>query len=393
MNTISRTCKIGVICSLSGKYQGTGQGYLESVRFAIEKLTIENGNQNPITYELVVKNDNSVTGQAADLYQQCVDEGCLCVLGPNDSAIAHEILLQSPNATVPLFLPLASSSFLSGVNNSIFFRTTSSDYHRCKILTDVICEEYKGKKIHIYAYAGSVYSYAQGLKNDIIRVLENRGMEYSVEDFDEVSLPSKLPPKKTPVIVCAISKHAVMLARHLRENRVFNQIYTFGSNTNLLHTSLLNSIVVCDLDRNDTNMYVRNILRDFHNRYNEKNPSLSTINIIYVIHDYLKKKNFDSTQTLDFNNELKKNTYEGLLGDCSFSREGEYIGKEQLSTLIIRRKKRQFQFSILTQNTVKLNTRSRNDYYRKLAITFIGGLATVATLFELVKFLMSYIQG
>ncbi|MEL6557673.1 MAG: hypothetical protein AAFQ94_05770 [Bacteroidota bacterium] len=109
-----------------------------------------------------------------------------------------------------------------------------------------------------------------------------------------------MPESGCPVIICAPSKLVCEFSKFIRNRFKRNQIFTFGSNTNLLKHHLVGSIVVCDLDRSDSDHFIQHHLKELLQKH--ENPSLSTLVAFHLIFQSIKEKE----ELLQGENDIRK---------------------------------------------------------------------------------------
>jgi hypothetical protein len=117
-------------------------------------------------------------------------------------------------------------------------------------------------------------------------------------------------------------------------------VFTFGSNSNLLIPELAGAVVVADLDREDTNLVIREEIEQFRNVGNSKgDPSVAAMNCMSLIINTLVSHEVD-VQTATINeirtlliSEWKTTPQRVLFGNLAFTDTGEMIGSEHLSIL------------------------------------------------------------
>nr|WP_299344220.1 ABC transporter substrate-binding protein [Allomuricauda sp.] len=291
-------------------YARMEEGFLESAKYAFHEIKKEiTFGQLDVRLEVL---DLKSTAHFLEDVKEKLDDEVLFILGSAQSELTYLLLKEQGLKDYPIISPLATSSFLLDTskenNQNNFFQTTSSDRERVKLLLGQVIEYYPGKKIYYYYPDAHKLSYPMGLKKDLENALKDnkkvysKGFEVIFKD-NSIQNPLKLPEPGCPVIICAGSQQSSKIAKYLRKKLKRNQIFTFGSNSNLLNYYMIGSVVVCDLDRKSKNFFSREHLKKLLNR--NKDPSFTTLIAMNVIFNTLKIKEEQILQT-DNNSNLRQ---------------------------------------------------------------------------------------
>jgi len=379
--------KIGIIASTTGSNSKAGKGMLESAKYMIDRKCgwLE---KKGLSIELVSKDDSSDPFSALSKAQELVDEDCIAIIGPTDSLSLSEILKSGVCENIPVFSTIASASFLSKSGADNFFRFTTPDFIRAEILVRYVRRLYPSSIVYVAALEGSEFSYGQQLKKDVINALEKYNIKWTSFDYVGDGSGFKVPANSEPIIACGPSASVVSLARKSRLERVRSQFFVFGSNSNLLDDSLVNTIVVCDLDREDANPIARDEIDHFSAKYSEtSDPDLSTMNAISTLCNVLSE-NSNSIASAELPlkrfqllNILKSGVHKALLGQISFSESGEMAGYENISVLRVAKQKSKYMFfPVYREERALLQD---NGWWKDkiiLILTIVGSIASIASL-------------
>jgi ABC-type branched-subunit amino acid transport system substrate-binding protein len=343
--------KIGIIGGISGPTLKMGIGFRDSILFIFERMRAEMSEAG-IEIDAIVKDDIGNPVRSLSVAQECYEDGCVTILGPCDSACMYEILKLKEIQDCPIITPLATATILGKISAPNFFRMTTPDERRSEMLVGYVNHLYPKQCIHVYAFIDTPHSYSQMLKQDVTRALEKLNCQWYAEDFTTTYDVKRIPKKNEPIILCSPSTEAANLVAKFREKeKLRSQIFTFGSNSNLLAKSLINTIVVADLDRLDTNIDIKNEINRFVSSTKSKgDPSLSTLNCAAMIVNLLVRRAQNVVQAdgpsirkliLD---DLRSKPQSGILGMFSFTDKGEMIGPEHLSVLKVASRFRGYSF-------------------------------------------------
>lgn len=384
---IQKEIKIGIITSITGCNSKAGKGMLDSANYMVDRRRgwLE---KKGLSIELITKDDNSDSICSLSKAQELVNEDCVAILGPTDCSSLYEILKSGICENIPVFSTLASASFLSRNGAANFFRFTTPDFIRAEILVRYVRRLYPSSLVFVGSMAGAEFSYGQQLKKDVISALEKYNMKWSSFDYVNDGSGFKMPAKNEPIIACGPSASVVSLAISLRKKRIKSQFFTFGSNTNLLNDSLVNTIVVCDLDREDANPIARDEMDHFSAKYSEtSDPDLSTMNAIYTLCNVLAdNSNAIASPELPLKrfqllNILKSGAHKALLGQISFSDNGEMAGHENISVLRVDKQKNKYTFSqVEREERALLHDHGWWKNITAQAIGIIGSIASIVAL-------------
>lgn len=334
---------IALLADLSADLCATGRGMRDSFLSVIERRRPEllaAGLAPQVTVDDYVGNASQALGKARERYQA----GAAVIVGPCDSVAVHSLLTAEDIADCAVVSPLATGTALTSLGAQNFFRMTSPDRSRAEILVRSVVELYPGKTIFVYASKDCYWSYSQLLKNDLLAVLERRGISWQASDFVDSEPPSKLPSAKEPIVCCGPSVKVVRLIGKLRHSGVRSQVFTFGSNANLLTACMGNAVTVADVDPEDTNLAVRQeIERAAAEGTLGAGVSVSSLNCAAVLVNLLLRT-AEQTRGAEVGelrkliiSDLRSWPQEGLLGRFAFSSDGEMIGPEQLAVLQVSR--------------------------------------------------------
>lgn len=380
--------RIGIITSLTGVRSQVGSGHRDSLQFVHNRRHSE-FDKLGYELELLIKDDRSDKDSGVELARECLQAGCCAIFGPPDTESMYKILNSTDVCNIPIICTLATASILSHVGSNGLLRVTTPDHVRADMLVRHVRNLYPGKFVYVYTLADSRFSYSQQIKNDVALALEKYVMQWKSEDFDESYSLKSFPDHSSPVIICAPSRYVANLASVLRKNKIRSQVFTFGSNTNLLTASLNNCITVCDLDREDGNPVARDEMEHFSRIYREPTePSLSTMNGYHLLLNVIKH-NIDrlrplsniTQMRLELLNHMKAKAHEGLLGPISFTQNGEMAGNEHISVLRVVSERGKMFFS-------KLKRTERPLVYQKtwttkqilLLLSIVGSVASIVSL-------------
>lgn len=242
--------------------------------------------------------------------------------------------------------------------------------------------------MYVGSQEGSEFAYGQQLRNDVINALEKYKMKWTSFDFGTDHATVGIPNQTDPIVACGTSASVACLARKFREEKIRSQFFAFGSNSNLLEDSLVNTIVVCDLDREDANPIARDEIDHFSAKYSEtSDPDLSTMNAVSTLCNVLthNTETIASSelpqQRFQLLNILKSGAHQALLGQISFSESGEMAGYENISVLKVFKKKRGYMFRPVKREEKPL-LQNHNWWKDKalLILTIVGSVASTASL-------------
>ncbi|MDO6746527.1 ABC transporter substrate-binding protein [Gilvimarinus sp. 1_MG-2023] len=379
--------KIGIIASKSGANAKAGRGMLDSAQYMIDRKAgwLE---KKGIFLELVVKDDSSLASTAVEKAKELVAEDCLVIIGPTDSLAMREILESEVCSNIAVFSTISSATFLSNNGHKNFFRFTTPDSIRAEILVRYVKRIYPGSLVYVAAQEGHELSYGQQLKKDVINSLEKYSVKWTHFDFNNDSEPKGMPSENEPTIACGPSASVKELAKIYRDRGIRSQFFAFGSNTNLLDDVLINTIVVCDLDREDVNPIARDEIDHFQAIFRDTaDPDLSTMNAVVTFCNVLYE-NQDSVlvpelpaRRYQLLNTLNSGVHKALLGSISFSDTGEMAGYENISVLKVSKLKGKYYFSQIDREEKPLLQDSKwwkNNMV--LAISIIGSIASIGSL-------------
>ena len=385
----NKRIKIGIIASLTGRNSKAGKGMLDSASYMIEKKCGKLEKKG-ISIELVVKDDSSDSSSSVSKAKELVEEDCLAIFGPTDSHTFRKILNSGVCENIPVFSTIASATYLSKLEVENFFRFTTPDFIRAEILVRSVRRLYPNSLVHVGALEGAELSYGQQLKKDVINALEKYNIKWVSFDYDGDGDGGNFKEQSNdePIIACGPSASIVSLALKVREKYKRSQFFAFGSNTNLLHDSLIHTIVVCDLDREDTNPIARDEIDHFSAQYSENSdPDLSTMNAISTLCNVLAEnsKTIASSElpSARFNllNILKTGAHKALIGQVSFTESGEMAGYENILLMRVAKKKGKYMFSPLDREEKALLQDKRwwKDKAKKV-LTIVGSIASIMAL-------------
>ncbi|MBC3765664.1 hypothetical protein [Neptunicella marina] len=350
-------CKIGLIKS-SGDHNKAAEAMFASAQHIVQsrKQQLQNAG---IDIELVVLDDFSDASTSCQKAKQLVSQGCLAVIGPTDSHSFHQILLSNEVADVPIFATIASASFLSSLQSQSFFRFTKSDYFRAeKLLLNLSSTYANVQDVLVYSLAGPEFSYGQQLKCDITQAAREHRINVIHHDFSRDNMPAVFPAKNEPAVVCAQSAHVVELATHLRAHKCRSQLYTFGSNSNLLNSLTVNSIVATDLDRDETDSMIGKELTQYFADFPDvQDADTSTMNALCVLCNYLTdnpnvmQQDIANARQSVINHLRQPKAKRTLNGDITFLENGEMAGDETISLLRVKKRFNRYSFVPLSKKT------------------------------------------
>ena len=379
--------RFGVIASLSGTNKKIGDGYVKSAEYVIERRLVE-FKKLGYDLELIAKDDKNNSNIVEELAIDLVKQDCIAILCPTDTESTFQILKSDKIDNIPLICSFSTATFLSEQGNTNFFRFTTPDSIRAEILVRYVRKLYPDSFVYTYALEDSEYSYSQQLSHNIIESLEKYAIKWVVFSFNREIEEVEYPEKGSPIIICSPSYHAVKLTQTLRKFGFNNQIFTFGSNSNLLQRELEGCIVVCDLDREDSNPIAREELDHFSKIYKDQHdPSISTINAMHSVLNSFKEY---LTQTDDieipqlrfsFKNHLRSKISKGIFGPVSFSQEGEMAGNEHISVMKVSVINRKIRF-------MPVNRDEKAYYYKNVSfakwpiiiLSILGSIASIVSL-------------
>ena len=387
-----RKFRLAVLAPMTGTSSGMGIGFYDSVTFIVGRKSpelIANG----LEIELLLRDYKSDPLVALNTAVECAQfNDVIALLGPCDSSCAYEILqnIQNVAPDIPLLTPLATASHLTTHGAKNLFRFTTPDYQRAQRLVQYLCTTYPRVSLYLWTLADHQWGYSQGLKRDVIKELLTMHRPYKEEDFSTTALPNELPENNEPVICCSPSADIVRVARFLRCNGVRSQVFSFGSNTNLLVPELKGAVSVADLDRDDTDVKVTELLSGFQTTYrSDSDPSLATMNCISILTSLLIRRIQDvhdaeisAVRTLILD-ELRSKPQEGVFRNYSFEPNGEMIGHEQICTLIVRKRRFRYFFDHVTDNKheqILVPAHRSISNFTKVALVTLA-LGTVSSLF------------
>jgi ABC-type branched-subunit amino acid transport system substrate-binding protein len=334
-----KNIKIGVIAPLTGRTAKMGKGVVESLSFVIgqrkQELLINN-----IQLDLLTKDDEGDQRKALEMSQECLKNDAVCIIGPCDSACVYEILASGICADCPIITPLATASSLVTLGAKNFFRLTTPDKKRVQRLVKIAIKRFPTRRFRVFALNDSSIGYSQQLKNDLIRCLKDNQCSFDIEEFDSTSVPNMKATQDIPSFFCSPSAETARVVYDLFHMGYRPQIFTFGSNTNLLIPELVDTLVVADLDREDTDIVVQELIEEFRQACNSpEDPSISAMNgITLIINSLIALGESINDYTIDkirtsLMESWRSKTHQGLFGPIAFTPEGEMAGSEHLSVL------------------------------------------------------------
>jgi ABC-type branched-subunit amino acid transport system substrate-binding protein len=334
---------IGLVTTLSGIHEKNGIGYYDSLKFAIARRT-EELELGGIEVEVQAYDDYGEGRSAVKAFQKCVEDNCQVVIGPWSSGSMNAVLEEYGGQEIPIIATMATASYLGKLKYKNFFRFTNSDSAKAELLLRKMYEMYPQKKVWVFVSAGPEDSFGVSLGEDVQKILKNWGINYEKLSFGDELKDNIIVDADSPVVICAVSRDAVRLLSALREKWWRNQAFSFGSNTNWLARSAVNTIVVCDLDRQETDVRTREYLDNFEETFPaSRDPNLPTMSagkvLVEILHRYKEIIiKGDSNVRRIITDSLKNDKHESLFGPMTFDQSGELIGHENLSILrVVRR--------------------------------------------------------
>ncbi|MDQ3802397.1 MAG: nucleotide-binding protein [Acidobacteriota bacterium] len=334
------TLRIGVVTPLSGRSAQMGIGLKDSVQFIFERRKGDL-QANDIDLELVVRDDEGNPSRSASLAKQLYEEGVICIIGPCDSLCAYEILTSGICEECPIISPLATATMLTKMGAPNFFRMTAPDNIRAEALVRYAAKKYPDKCFQVYSFFDTPKSYAQQLTIDIRSSLEAHNCYWRIEEFIEGAFPERVPKMVEPALFCSPSAEIVRVIPHLIRKGFKSQVFTLGSNSNLLIPELVGTVVVADLDRQDTNILISEEIERFKRTSDSTgDPCVAAMNCISLLVNFFidQKETIRSTTVSEIRKTLiaaLKTPQKGLFGSVMFKDNGEMIGSEHISILKI----------------------------------------------------------
>lgn len=332
--------KLGVIAALTGRSAKMGIGVVDSLRFVLRRKEGQLFSKG-LRLDLVVRNDKGDPLLSLQSFRELTREGVFAVVGPCDSACVRSILSEEHAAEVPMITPLATATVLTELGASRFFRVTTPDGIRADMLVRLLRRMHPQRCVFVIAVNDSPFSYSRQLRFDVVKSLDDHGLRWHLEELNSSSLEFQLPEDEQPVVICGPSEDVARIVVNLRRRGSQAPIFAFGSNSNLLLPELSGTIVVADLDREDTNAQVREEIEHFREaRISNGDPSLAAMNCMTLLVDALLQGN--GFYDMDLNairqsvtNVLRHGPLKGLFGPVAFTDKGEMIGWEHVSVLKI----------------------------------------------------------
>ncbi len=376
--------RIGVVATLSGPRDKLGRGVKKSAEFSAESY--QDKFPNSFFQPVIIAVDDFGTAQGAlHAIEECISQGCHAIIGPADSGAMFEVLRRYDKVSIPIVSTIATATELSALNSKNFLRCTTPDIERCEILLNQLVRMYGKRTIRIYAATGTPESYSQAAKRDLEKASSKLGLNTKVEDYSTGRISVNFPDKKEPFVIAAVSSDGVTLLKHLRSYNRNGQAFSFGSSTSWLTTISAGTIVVCDLDRDDVNLRIRDDLDKFlEKNSSELDPSLTTKNAVFILasgaNTYMADMGASDISAFRqrYLQVLKEEHHRGLFGNVKFSEHGEMLGYEQISLLRVVGKSNGMTFTQLDrkEKPLKYNDKRFRKFFWK-AFVFTGTIASI----------------
>ena len=383
---------IALLADLSGDLCLTGRGMMASFLSVVERRK-QDLFEVGLNVQVTIDDYGGDPLQALAMAQERQGEGAVAIVGPCDSLAVYSLLKGAATIECAVVSPLATATALSSLGASNFFRMTSPDRSRADILVRSVTELFPGRTVFVWAYRDSQWSYSERLKADLIGTLERRGIAWQLDDFSLEEYPSRRPSAKEPLICCGPSIKIVHMIKKLRHAGLRSQIFTFGSNRNLLTPSMRNCITVADVDPEDTNLAIRQEMeRVLAGKPAGLSVSVSSLNCAAVLSNLLCRR-ADQIRMAPVSkvreliiSDLRSSPQDGLLGRFAFSVEGEMIGPEQLAVLQVDRT-----LGVMRFKHLRLK-RKRMAFPRitwsRLILWLLGFLSGIVALIQLVRWIL-----
>jgi hypothetical protein len=335
--------KLGAIAALTGRSAKMGTGVVDSLRFILRRKEGQLFSKG-IKLDLIVRDDKGDPLRSLESFVDLEREGVFCVVGPCDSECVHSIISQkgtSEVSEVPIVTPLATTSILTELGAPNFFRMTTPDRIRADMLVRLLRRMHPQRCVFVYAINDSAFSYSRQLRFDVTKSLDDHGLRWQLEELKSANLPSQLPEDGQPVVICGSSEDVVKVTLNLRRIGSQASVFAFGSNSNLLLPELAGTIVIADLDREDTNAQIREEIEHFIDaRVSSGDPSLAAMNCMTLLVNLLLQGPSFIDMDLgairqSVTSILRHGPLRGLFGPVAFTDTGEMIGWEHVSVLRI----------------------------------------------------------
>lgn len=377
-----------MICSVTGPNSKVSFGMRDSFDLIHQRRTPELARAG-FDVSVEILDDASDPDRAQWQLQAALTRDPLLVIAPTDSASVRRMLGDERAASVPILASVATATSLSQLGAKHFFRLTTPDRVRAEMLVRYIRTLYPTKTVHVFTLTGAPSSYARQLETDVVHALELLSVPWRKYDFADNGEPAETPRGDDPVLVCAPSAAATHLVTALRSRKLRSQVFTFGSNSNLLQAHMHDTIVVCGLDRDHSNPIVSHALKDFELKFPKNtDPDLCTMHMAQMAYNMLlDHKDLFLGATLpeqrhQFLQLLRTGVHRGLYGQVSFSEDGEMAGQEFLSMLRVDSRRGQTVFAeVRDKQAPRLAGRK---WLTNAAITVIGLAASLVGLVQFV---------
>ena len=363
-----KTLRIGLLAPLTGDSETMGIGFVKSAEFAFAQKRADLATAG-LELDLRVVDYRSDPIVARKGAADCVKQHeVIALIGPCDSACAHEIIESGVVEGCALMSPLATATEIAKLGAVNFFRLTTADRIRSEILVERICRDHPNQIPVVWSIAGSPNSYSQALRLDVLSEFGRRGIKCQVQEVAIGGLPSDVPAHNQPVVCCCVSSQTLRIVSAMRDRGLRSPIFSFGSNTNLLSPSLLGATVVADLDRHDSDPQVLKLVEQFQQLHGSRSdPSVATMNCIGILCNLLIRhaSSLQKGSTTDARkivvDDLRSETQHGFSRPLKFDMDGEMIGFEHISLLKVREEEN----GIVFGSAIESNTQ---EWWRKIPL-------------------------
>ena len=385
--------KVGVIVShLAGERHGSGIVASTQYIFQLARQTLRD---HKIEVELVEKNDGGDSGQSIDVLEQCIEEGCIAIIGPSSSKSMHTVLRREKFNDIAKIATFATASTLADTQRDDFFRVTMNDRERALRLIDRSQNGVAGRKrVVTFTFDDVPASYSDSLRNDVIAILREKRIPHHDVIFKAEEAPAMVPNKSDAVLFCSPSRPAVGMIGKLRAAGCKAPFYAFGANENFAVKEAVGMTVVVDSFRGSQDPLIDQHLTRFKQKFpDEREPSIPTMVGAKILIGVFQALNPDDLRDVSQARHLVKRTlrekiHEGITGKLSFDEFGEIVGRESIPLLTVVEKRGAIDFE---RERKEKNVRiyARKPLVEKSKKAFVwgtGGVGLVAALLTILTY-------
>lgn len=174
------TIKIGVVGELTGAWAYSGNGQLDGLKFAVDKINKEGGVLGR-SLELIVTDSKSDTSEAITLFRRLVEvDNVSAIIGGVSSSVAIAISSEAEKAKIPTIMSWAASERVHTKNSSYIFR---SPVQLTPPVMQGVTEYIKNKGYTRVGMLIADYAFGRSVESNLKSFLEEEvpGVQISVE--------------------------------------------------------------------------------------------------------------------------------------------------------------------------------------------------------------------